>query len=133
MPAKNAPVAQLDRALDYESRGQEFESLRARHFGTKLGTPKPAVFAPGAATSVRKNTLLAPMMRTFFVSTSTRWASARLQISRESSIVFAIIVLFLFVPNKGSRKSHSITSLACASTVAGTSTPSAFSVREVFA
>src|ERR1700676_80354 len=29
-PAKNAPVAQLDRALDYESRGQEFESLRAR-------------------------------------------------------------------------------------------------------
>jgi hypothetical protein len=29
--AKNAPVAQLDRALDYESRGQEFESLRARH------------------------------------------------------------------------------------------------------
>lgn len=30
--AKNAPVAQLDRALDYESRGQEFESLRARQF-----------------------------------------------------------------------------------------------------
>ena len=28
--AKHAPVAQLDRALDYESRGQEFESLRAR-------------------------------------------------------------------------------------------------------
>src|SRR6202011_5767000 len=34
MPAKNAPVAQLDRALDYESRGQEFESLRARHLST---------------------------------------------------------------------------------------------------
>src|SRR5258706_10224183 len=31
--AKNAPVAQLDRALDYESRGQEFESLRARQYG----------------------------------------------------------------------------------------------------
>jgi hypothetical protein len=31
-PKTNAPVAQLDRALDYESRGQEFESLRARHF-----------------------------------------------------------------------------------------------------
>ena len=31
LPAKHAPVAQLDRALDYESRGQEFESLRARH------------------------------------------------------------------------------------------------------
>ena len=26
-----APVAQLDRALDYESRGREFESLRACH------------------------------------------------------------------------------------------------------
>ncbi len=25
------PVAQLDRVLDYESRGREFESLRARH------------------------------------------------------------------------------------------------------
>jgi hypothetical protein len=32
MSAKNAPVAQLDRAPDYESGGQEFESLRARHF-----------------------------------------------------------------------------------------------------
>jgi uncharacterized protein YpiB (UPF0302 family) len=29
---KNALVAQLDRALDYESRGREFESSRARHF-----------------------------------------------------------------------------------------------------
>ena len=27
----NALVAQLDRALDYESRGQEFESSRAHH------------------------------------------------------------------------------------------------------
>src|SRR5262245_61050658 len=27
----HAPVAQLDRAPDYESGGQEFESLRARH------------------------------------------------------------------------------------------------------
>ena len=34
--AKNAPVAQLDRALDYESRGQEFESLRARHKAFQL-------------------------------------------------------------------------------------------------
>jgi hypothetical protein len=32
MPAKNAPVAQLDRAPDYESGGQEFESLRARQY-----------------------------------------------------------------------------------------------------
>ena len=29
---KDALVAQLDRALDYESRGREFESSRARHF-----------------------------------------------------------------------------------------------------
>jgi hypothetical protein len=28
---RHAPVAQLDRALDYESRGQRFESFRARH------------------------------------------------------------------------------------------------------
>jgi hypothetical protein len=26
-----APLAQLDRASDYESEGREFESLRARH------------------------------------------------------------------------------------------------------
>ena len=31
-PMKDALVAQLDRALDYESRGQGFESSRARHF-----------------------------------------------------------------------------------------------------
>src|ERR1700734_2245999 len=30
-PPRKAPVAQLDRAPDYESGGQEFESLRARH------------------------------------------------------------------------------------------------------
>src|SRR6266540_664512 len=75
--SENAPVAQLDRAPDYESGGQEFESLRARHFGTKLGTPKPADFAPDAVTSVRRSTLFDPMMRTSFVSTSMRWASAR--------------------------------------------------------
>jgi hypothetical protein len=57
MHAKNAPVAQLDRALDYESRGQEFESLRARHFGTKTGTPNIADFELEAATSVRRSTL----------------------------------------------------------------------------
>ncbi len=27
-----AALAQLDRAFDYESKGQEFESLRPRHF-----------------------------------------------------------------------------------------------------
>jgi hypothetical protein len=35
--------------LNYESGGQEFESLRARHSGTKLGTAKPAVFCAGCA------------------------------------------------------------------------------------
>ena len=30
-PAKKAPVAQLDRAPDYESGGRTFESFRARH------------------------------------------------------------------------------------------------------
>ena len=32
----HAPVAQLDRAPDYESGGQEFESLRARQKALKL-------------------------------------------------------------------------------------------------
>ena len=32
----HALVAQLDRALDYESRGQEFESSRARHFPSMM-------------------------------------------------------------------------------------------------
>ena len=32
LPLFYALVAQLDRALDYESRGREFESSRARHF-----------------------------------------------------------------------------------------------------
>ena len=32
---KAAPLAQLDRASDYESEGREFESLRARHFSSK--------------------------------------------------------------------------------------------------
>ena len=35
--ASEAPVAQLDRAPDYESGGREFESLRARHFFNDLG------------------------------------------------------------------------------------------------
>src|ERR1051326_3464064 len=31
LPQACAPLAQLDRASDYESEGREFESLRARH------------------------------------------------------------------------------------------------------
>jgi hypothetical protein len=33
-----------------------------RHFGTELGTPKLAVFALEAATSVRSSSLFDPMM-----------------------------------------------------------------------
>ena len=32
----DAPVAQLDRASDYESEGRTFESFRARHFSQVL-------------------------------------------------------------------------------------------------
>ena len=37
-PAPSAPVAQLDRALPSEGRGQGFESLRVRHVAIKLLT-----------------------------------------------------------------------------------------------
>jgi hypothetical protein len=63
---RHALVAQLDRASDFDSEGREFESLRARHFGTEPGTPKPAVFALEAATSVRRSALFDPMMRSSF-------------------------------------------------------------------
>jgi hypothetical protein len=59
------------------SEGKGFESPRARHFGTELGTPKGAVFALEAATSVRSSSLFDPMMRTSFASTSTRCASSK--------------------------------------------------------
>ena len=64
-----APVAQLDRALPSEGKGQGFESLRARHFGTGLGTLKPAVFAPEAATSVRSSSLFEPNCRVYSSTT----------------------------------------------------------------
>jgi len=35
---------------DYESEAQELESLRARYFGAKLDTPKPAGSTLDAAT-----------------------------------------------------------------------------------
>jgi hypothetical protein len=38
-----------------------------RHFGIELGTPKPAVFALEAATSVRRSALFDPMMRIFLI------------------------------------------------------------------
>ena len=39
-PDRNALVAQLDRAPDYESGGREFESSRARHSLSNLGNHK---------------------------------------------------------------------------------------------
>src|SRR6266702_3227682 len=42
----SAPVAQLDRAPDYESGGQEFESLRARHFRTRPRIPAAVAARP---------------------------------------------------------------------------------------
>jgi len=56
-----------------------------RHFGTKLGTPKPAVFPLDAATSVRKSTLFDPMMRISFASTSMR---------QRAQVIAAVAALF---------------------------------------
>ena len=45
----HAPVAQLDRASDYESEGRTFESFRARHFSflTFVGLPERLSRAAG--------------------------------------------------------------------------------------
>ena len=43
----SAPLAQLDRAPDYESGGQEFESLRARHFTSDIRLAASLVYASG--------------------------------------------------------------------------------------
>src|SRR3954471_24811716 len=55
-PATNAPVAQLDRAPDYESGGQEFESLRARQLrtnpSTQLSGPRDRSFLDTAQPAV---------------------------------------------------------------------------------
>jgi hypothetical protein len=37
-----------DGAWPSEGKGQGFESLRARHFGARLGTPRPSVFVLAA-------------------------------------------------------------------------------------
>ena len=44
----DAPLAQLDRALDYESSGQRFESSRARHVCPNVGTPSGVLTFPEA-------------------------------------------------------------------------------------
>src|SRR5436853_624328 len=42
-------LSSVDRAAGFYPAGRAFESCRERHFGTELGTPKPAVFALEAA------------------------------------------------------------------------------------
>src|SRR5215210_9150645 len=44
VPGDRAPVAQLDRAPDYESGGRRFESFRARHFPFTGRAMRPAAF-----------------------------------------------------------------------------------------
>src|ERR1035437_6342839 len=68
MSAKNPPVAQLDRGLNYESRGQEFESLRARHLRTKPRT-FPFAFCLPAMTAACRTSLL-PIVLMALSSTS---------------------------------------------------------------
>ena len=53
-----APLAQLDRASDYESEGREFESLRARQFLSSFDPliyshPHPPVFRDIRTTDAR--------------------------------------------------------------------------------
>ena len=69
-PVRRAPVAQLDRAPDYESGGQRFESFRARHFRTELRTPG-AGDEPTPVMAVSR-LALSPMMRITSAPTSTR-------------------------------------------------------------
>jgi hypothetical protein len=68
-------------ASDDQKLQRYFNGIRVRGFilngaplrHTKLGTPKPADFAPDAATSVRRSTLFDPMMRSFFWSTTIEY------------------------------------------------------------
>ena len=46
MNAKRAPVAQLDRANDFESLGREFEPLRARQMQLAISGPQPRASLP---------------------------------------------------------------------------------------
>jgi hypothetical protein len=62
--APKAPVAQLDRALDFESRGREFESLRARQRTILrgrciLGSSRPGGASQRDMTAMRKTISLA--------------------------------------------------------------------------
>ena len=69
-----APVAQLDRAPDYESGGQEFESLRARHLVPVCKHRDGALWLARIAFS---RTFLLPCIRTWRSSTSMVAMAAR--------------------------------------------------------
>jgi hypothetical protein len=60
MLREKAPVAQLDRASDYESEGRTFESFRARHSRTKPRTLRFSACFPARAAS---RTMSLPMIR----------------------------------------------------------------------
>src|SRR5690606_8074768 len=52
--ARQAPVAQLDRAPDYESGGRTFESFRARHLISKTVIRCVVCLAPGDRRAQRR-------------------------------------------------------------------------------
>jgi hypothetical protein len=83
--AEYHPIGMMSTTLSLLSIGQPKLLRRQRShvrivsgapFCTELGTPKPAVLALDAATSVRGSKLFDPTMR-IFAFTSTRWASVR--------------------------------------------------------
>ena len=61
-----APSVRLRRTACGTTAARFYGRKMARHFGTELGTPKPAVFALDAATSVLRSALFDPMMRSSF-------------------------------------------------------------------
>lgn len=69
-----APVAQLDRASDYESEGRTFESFRARHLRTKPLTFALLSFWPAM---MAESVALSPIMLTLLSSTRTSEMTAR--------------------------------------------------------
>ncbi len=82
-----APVAQLDRASDYESEGRAFESLRARHLCTHLRTPSAASSRPEMACSSLD---LRPMMRSTLSSTSNLTTTERISVLRNGIVPVVI-------------------------------------------
>ena len=76
-----APLAQLDRAPDYESGGQEFESLRARQSPAKVGTIARAGFS--SAETVFRSWSFGPQMRMRSLPTVTLLTNMCNQVRRK--------------------------------------------------